>query len=301
MLAAVRRYHEIGWVVHPCCPPDHSCDCPGKIPYDAVGGHHMKDWQNHAQFTLEQWDYFLKCEPNINIGVLCGSPSSILLVDIDNKEAKDAFVRLQRKGDGHDDSFRSKAWRFTTGKGERYIFLSSGECSSYKIPTGTGHYIEILGDGRQSVVPPSLHPTGRRYRWSRGATPRDYRATEKPDFLSEQTTGGSGNESLVDSERNDWVEILSKGVTEGDRNNTMTRVCGRLMCGTPLTESEAWFWFNLYNQHHVSPPMSEAELRKIFNSIRRREESGESRILEIMAEYGVSRRHAETILESMGE
>jgi hypothetical protein len=259
----------------------------------------MADWQNHSQFTLEQWEYFLKSDPEINIGVLCGHPSGLLLIDIDNKEAQDAFARLEREHSGQGKNGGGNYWRFTTGKGERYIFLSPDSSVSFKIPTGTGHYIEILGDGRQSVVPPSIHPTGRKYRWVNGFTPRDFRASNAPDFIRSGASGGAGEP--VDSERQNWAEVLGAGVAEGDRNNYMTRLCGHLLAPQPLPESEAWFWLRLYNKHYVHPPVDERELEKIFRSILKREQSGESRIKEIMAEYNVSRKQAVVYMESWGE
>lgn len=296
ILAAVRRYHEIGWVVHPCCPPDHSCDCPGKIPFDVVGGHHLGSWQDHAQFTIEQWQYFVNTEPNINIGALCGSPSGIVMIDLDNEESINAYRRLEREHFARRKG-QANAWRFTTGAGERYIFRhSAGTAGSRKIPTGTGHYIEILGDGRQSVVPPSRHPKGTRYEWSRGLTPRDFTAIEFP-IAAFGGAAAPGSTEEIDSDGVDWVKILSAGIHEGDRNNTLARICGHL--AKRFKVSEVWFWLKLYNSCMVTPELNESELRKIYNSIIKREESEDSRIMEIMAEYGVTRRHAESILESM--
>ena len=74
-LTWVKRYQELGFVVHPCCPPTHRCQSPGKIPYDPYERRHMEGWQNHPQFTLEKWAEWLDLEPEINIGFLTGSPS----------------------------------------------------------------------------------------------------------------------------------------------------------------------------------------------------------------------------------
>lgn len=269
----------------------------------------MTNWQDHKQFHEADWESWLDMEPDINIGVLTGLPSGIIFIDIDNEEARKEYERLERRegekdssssgGTSSDKSGTRKAnhWGFATGNGERVIFLNEDRpCQSYKRSAGSNHYLEILADGRQSVLPPSLHASGRRYRWTPGLTPRDNRGSRAPYWCFERTGEagtGKGNGSDITSAKRDWKRIIQDGAVEGNRNEALAVLCGHLVAPQPLPEDEVRIWMHAYNQVFCSPPLEERELETIINSIMGREESSFSKIKVLMDKYNVSRSVAE--------
>jgi len=113
----------------------------GKAPY-------TKDWLNH-DFSEEIDNHKGK-----NIGLKCGKVSNIICLDIDvkHKPTQDKIYKLLppvlcgRIGDKE--------------KGVSYFFQYSGE-KSISIPS----VIDLLSDGRQCVLPNSIHPNGYPYEW----------------------------------------------------------------------------------------------------------------------------------------
>ena len=69
-----------------------------------------------------------------------------------------------------------------TGGGGRHVYFSH--------PGGVVHNraniqpgIDLRGDGGCIVAPPSVHPSGKRYRWKKGHAPGDVKLARLPDWL----------------------------------------------------------------------------------------------------------------------
>lgn len=288
----VKRYRELGFCVHPCCPHDHMCKSPGKIPYDPYEGKHLSSWQKHQQFSLSRWEEWLECE-DVNIGFLCGSPSGLVGVDVDSQESLRAVIDTGVFDD------REHAWQYRTGRGIRFLYRTQDPIKSAIVETPSGSF-ELLGDGRQSVLPPSIHPSGVMYEWVDGHSPKD---AEAPDFGARLSSGVSSPSGTIDGEEEDWNETLDSPVAKGTRNNTMTRVVGHLLSPGSISKEEALFWLKLYNREYCKPPLGIDELRSIIASIARKEQAagadGKREVQRIMAQYGVNRSQAEMMWRSM--
>ena len=257
-LAWVKRYQELGFIVHPCCPPDHRCQSPGKVPYDPYERQHMAGWQNHEQFTLEKWAEWLDLDSSINIGFLCGSPSKLVAVDIDSAAGEEMF-----RGTVSEEECRT--WQFRTGKGWRFLYrMDRGGVRSARIARGDAS-VEILGDGRQSVLPPSVHPSGAEYAWVESASPRDCKVYGAPDLIVLE-------EASITSEREDWQAKVEAATQEGTRNETLTRLAGHLLAPASVPADEVYLWLRLYSNANCKPPLSEAEIKMIVRSIQTRQE-----------------------------
>ena len=258
MIDHVNRYIELGFVIHPCCPPTHRCQSPGKIPFDPVNGHHMSEWQKHEQFSLEQWQEWIDYDSEINIGFLCGSPSSLVCIDVDSDEGQ---VILEES----DITDWQQTWQYRTGRGLRVLYRNAERARSFTLSRDDS-FIEILGDGKQSVLPPSLHPNGQRYRWLAGCSPRDRDPSSRVDWLRRISPTVD-----ITSETEDWSANIQVDTVEGNRNQILTRLAGHLMNPCPLPAEEAYIWLSMYNRTHNKPPLADAEVRSVISSIGRRE------------------------------
>jgi hypothetical protein len=144
------RYISRGWSVLPLTP--RGKDCP------------IKGWQNRRIKSGEIEEYFL---PNSNIGILLGEPSGGLIdVDLDCPEA----VMMAKH-------FFRDTLEAGRGGNRTHLFYKVSEgikSFEYKdLEKGDGNILEIRSDRKQTVVYPSIHPSGEQYEWMNTLEPRE--------------------------------------------------------------------------------------------------------------------------------
>jgi hypothetical protein len=143
-LAAALRYASQGVPVFPLAPRS-------KFPLISAAndGHGLHDATTDAAQIQAWWT----AHPNANIGLRTGVAFDV--IDLDSEAAVDA---LESARAGRD---RISGPVVATGKGFHYFVL----------PTGLGNRAGVLpgvdyrGAGGYVVAPPSVHPSGTRYRW----------------------------------------------------------------------------------------------------------------------------------------
>ncbi len=110
--------------------------------------------------------------PGYNIGVRTGTPSQIAgkyltCIDVDIKDEKFEKVALAKLK----ELTRGRSYpevRSGGGFGSRHLYaLSSKPFKMITVAKEKGWEICLYSDGRQMVLPPSIHPSGRGYRWER--------------------------------------------------------------------------------------------------------------------------------------
>jgi len=116
-------------------------------------------WQNRV---LSAGDIAAEFQAGDNIGLRCGAPSGGLIdIDIDDARARPLAHRwlpptaMRHGRPGNPDSHR---WYAVDDKEYR--------TEQFKDPVGNAMLIELRGDGGQTMVPPSVHPSGERLAWS---------------------------------------------------------------------------------------------------------------------------------------
>lgn len=172
-LEAALLYCSRGWAAIPLCPPDHvgvglrhAKDCKagswGKAPL--VGG-----WTSFAappsaaelRFWWRQW-------PNANVGIVMGKVSGLVGVDVDGEAAETELLHVAA------DSGLPPALFFRTpgaGNRRRLLFrLLEGQSLPISfLAYGEKQELRLLGDGSQTVAPPSRHQRGGYYEWGNPA------------------------------------------------------------------------------------------------------------------------------------
>lgn len=187
-----RKLWESGFSVIPLQP---GRKIPGFFKNDKWHG--LPNWSKYCQSKasveeIDEWETF----PDAGVGLACGPASQIVILDFDNRaelhEAVQAILPpspIQKKG----------------VKGSSLLYRYNGEHSrSFSLrntETGTNEtVVEILSTGRQSVLPPSLHPDGVEYRYLTPDTLLDIDVEDLPtlpadvvdkigQILVEDTTG----------------------------------------------------------------------------------------------------------------
>jgi hypothetical protein len=151
---AALAYACRGLRVHPCAPGQ-------KVPL-------LKDWPSRATLdptTIRSW---WRRWPAANVAVATGRGSGVFALDVD-----------QHGADGESSLAALEATHGTlpetsvqhTGGGGRQLFFRWPHGRNIRNTVGRlGPGLDIRGDGGYAVVPPSVHPSGRRYRWECCAT-----------------------------------------------------------------------------------------------------------------------------------
>jgi len=162
---ALKRFAKMGLPVIPC---------KGKIPV-------LKNWQVGGIPTLEQIEQWGKnYGDDLNIGLVLGKVSGIIGIDIDGEAAK---LRLNELSFGD----LPVTWTFSTpGGGKRLLYrLPAGVNAKKYVETLEGEHSELalLGDGQQTILPPSIHPNGNQYKWFKGKKPGLMEIANAPNWI----------------------------------------------------------------------------------------------------------------------
>src|SRR3990170_1339984 len=139
-----------------------------------------------------------------NIGIVTGDISGLAVVDLDTKEAIQIAKKLNfpatpmvKTGDGFHAYYKAK-------EGIQN-FQKRGDLPG----------IDLRGNGGYVVAPPSIHSSGVQYSWVKSRGLDDIPLAEFPEIILAKTS-------------NDKTPLkeLYKGTTEGNRNDTLTRLTG---------------------------------------------------------------------------
>ncbi|MGL4555271.1 MAG: bifunctional DNA primase/polymerase [Gemmataceae bacterium] len=187
-LDAALAMQRLGWSVIPLCHPKHTghhppshasnCDKPGKYSvrkYKTTPG---------SSFTVDDLRGFWQRNPGYNVGVVTGRVSGVVMIDLDDEEGEERWGSFHR-------GLAPPTWEFGTGKGRHLVYSWTYTTAPDNSPfTGHEAHLSFLGEGRMSVMPPSLHRSGVRYVWTRGGPGSKTQLAEWPDELVEAVTGG---------------------------------------------------------------------------------------------------------------
>lgn len=192
--------------------------------------------------------------PEANVGIVTGAISGIVVVDVEaGGDIKDLPPTVIAK---------------TGGGGWHFYYKHPG----FEVKNATRIKIrdltDIRGDGGYVVAPPSLHKSGKNYEWSVSPSEADF--AEMPAWVSRKAKTEN-----TDQKKTDWSEVINKPVPEGSRNTTAAQVAGKILheLSPELWETFGWSAFCNWNETQVKPPLKEAELKIIWESIKRKQVS----------------------------
>ena len=207
-----------------------------------------KKYQNEKANEEQIQEWFEKF-PQANIGIVTGSISGIVVVDVEaGGDIKDLPPTVSSK---------------TGGGGWHFYYKYPG----FEVKNSTKairDLTDIRGDGGYVVAPPSLHKSGKNYEWSVSPDMADF--AELPAWILEKTKNKT-------QKKTDWSEILNKSVPEGSRNMTATKVAGKLLrdLSPEFWEPSGWLAFSGWNKNQSKPPLKETELKNIWESIKKKQ------------------------------
>jgi len=164
--------------------------------------------------------------PDVNLGIVTGAISGLIVIDLDSIEAKDKLKKLLPTYD------LNRVPRSRTGKGWQLFFKHPGVTLQNRAGIIPG--LDVRGDGGYVVAPPSIHPNGKSYKWEvpiKGELPK--LPVELFKLITSQNHNGEG-----DRERFNTAEMW-EGVPEGERDDKLFRyACLLRSLNTPRDVAE---------------------------------------------------------------
>jgi hypothetical protein len=165
MLEAALGYAGLGWRIHPIRPRE-------KLPI-------LDEWQKRATTDARLIKRWFARTPDANVAVATGSGSGIMVIDVDGGDGETSLARLERQHGALPDF----APQQTTGNGWQ-IFLGWPEGREIRNSAARlGQKLDVRGEGGYVVLPPSIHPNGKRYRWPEGCSPWEILTDPPPGWL----------------------------------------------------------------------------------------------------------------------
>jgi hypothetical protein len=167
---AALAYAKLGWPVFPLRPRD-------KVPLipKARDGNGVHDAAT-GQARIESW---WREHPDANIGLACGAHFWVLDADYagffaEQPDGADTTTALQKRF-GY---LPATVKQYTGGLGWQWLFAPDPRVkNSVKVLPG----LDTRSTGGYVVAPPSIHPSGRTYRWL--TTPDDTPIAAAPEWL----------------------------------------------------------------------------------------------------------------------
>lgn len=233
---------ELGWCVFPVNV--------SKIPA-------IKDWPNEATTDEQKIRAWWKENPNHNIAILTGERSGIVAMDIDprNGGTETLYEKIFEYGAlPHTITFK------TGGGGVHYIFKHTG----WKVKSkGVFDGMDSKGDGGYIVVPPSLHPSGKRYEiqvMTEAATMPDWWAKQVRDKEPVK-----GVRRVINKPFPKDKYLNNEIIPKGDRDiNLYSIACS--MRAYALEEDEIYALLSVVNATRCMPPMEDKDIVRISKS-----------------------------------
>jgi hypothetical protein len=252
-------YVEIGWSVIPLQFKD-------KRPLIE-----WKEFQNRKAEADEVKGWFRRW-PETNLGIVTGVISGLVVIDVDPQhEGKKSLAKLEKKHGPLPPTIES----LTGGGGQHLYFSHPGIRTPNKAGLEPG--IDIRGDGGYIVAPPSLHPSGKHYRWVKGHDPKTISAAQLPDWLLHDL---KENGKATGHPMSYWRRVIREGVPQGERNNTIASITGHLLWHG-IDPDVVMELLLCWNEVRCCPPLSNEEVIRTVESITHRHEGhGEGPVLE---------------------
>lgn len=256
-LTCALAYVERGWSVIPVRPG-------GKRPLIPWGAH-----QRRCADEAEVRRWFRRW-PGANVGIVTGVISSLAVLDVDARHGgAPSLAELERAHAPMPPTVAAA----TGGGGSHLYFAHPGGLLHSQVGLAPG--IDLRADGGFVVAPPSIHPSGRRYEWSR--SPDRTPLAPMPPWLLRLVRGRGGRSGHPIAH---WRRLTRAGAREGERNNSIASLAGHLLWHG-VDPAVVLDLLLCWNATRCRPPLADDEVARTVDSIVRlhlqeRDDAGET-------------------------
>jgi hypothetical protein len=260
----VVRLNGLGKNSECTCWKGGDCGSPGKHPTGSA-------WETTTDEdeVFELWGG----PTRYNVGVLLGDAgrgAGPAVIDIE-ADTDEAAAELRRLGL---DRFETPTW--SSGRGLHRLFLWSPDLPAVQVLKPHGIEVRIGGGGKQtqSVMPPSMHHSGRAYQWQPGFGLDEVEIAAVPDNMMEaileaaRRGGAASAGNLTNGRRS--TAILRGPVAEGDRNDALLSHAGLLVRAInpsdDVMEQALLNVLRAVNTMNCRPPLADGEVKGVYRS-----------------------------------
>lgn len=258
MLPYALQYAQAGLKIFPLSP----CS---KTPLAETKG--FLDATNDIEKIKKWWSD----NPFCNIGLATGNGISVIDVDVgkdNNGKTKDGDKSIE---EWQEQNGRLPDTLFAiSGKGGRHLYYKTENiCSS---ATGIIKDVDVRSDGGYIVLPPSVHENGNRYRWVgefeiSKIAPADEVVNKLLSLVGSNYKYNDIATNIGVTRKISTVDILERlDFAEGRRNDSLYRY-GCSLQSKGVEDKEIIAALLKINTEKCSPPLSETEVNRIYNSV----------------------------------
>jgi len=213
------------------------CTSPGKHPRTLQG---LKDATTDTELVDSWWARW----PGSNVGIRTGAASGLVVLDIDVATGgAGTLARLE-----HERGKLPRTAEVLTGSGGKHLLFRHPGSATPNSAGKLGNGVDLRGDGGYVVAPPSLHASGRPYKWTRAL---ERGLADPPAWLLAETV----------PRRNGAAPPVDDIIPEGRRRDTMLSVAGSLR-RRGLTSGEIRATLMALNER-CRPPLELAEVEAL--------------------------------------
>jgi len=223
------------------------CPHPGKHPRTTHG---VKDASGDPAMIRAWW----KRWPDANIALACGEPSGVDVLDVDARHfGNETLWELERKY----GELPATVTSLTGGGGSHLFFAHRAGLKNMVEELGEG--LDLKTTGGYVVLAPSMHASGRRYRWEGSSRPNETPVAPFPEWLftlaTSSITNGSGSAAPIKDK-----------IPHGRQHVTLLSFGGS-MRRRGAGEEEIYAALSAMNRLRCEKPGSEDNIRKLAKSL----------------------------------
>ena len=252
----------------------------------------LKDWTTKPIDTFEKMNTYFEKNKDTNVGILCGKPSGIVVIDLDvEKDANgeltgyDGITSLRQKEAELRSILPDTVTSQTQGGGLQLWFKYPDGVNKITSTIGKMRSVDIRADGSQVVVYPSVGEKGKYY-WL--SSPQDSELAELPKEWIEYLT----TETHRPKEENDRLIKLAMATKSFEvpasipcstRNDTLFKyACSLFAKRNDLDEVKNTI--HKANNELCERPLTDDEVNTIINSAYRLHEKNIDQVAEEIVE-----------------
>lgn len=240
LLDAALLYASAGFAVFPLRPQS-------KEP---IGGSHgCKDATKDVKLIKEWWS----ATPHANVGIATGPESGVVVLDVDEKGAKNGEASL-KKLEAENEKLPETVQAITPSGG-RHLYFRAPDANIKNSAGKLGEGLDVRGTGGYVVAAPSTLGFGKEYSWQPGRKLGEFELAEPPHWLAE----------LIETSSSAPATPPDGTITQGERNWSLFRIGCSLRSkgksGADILEA-----LRKENADRCNPPLCESEVQKIAGS-----------------------------------
>jgi hypothetical protein len=199
------------------------------------------------------------------VALILGRVSHLIVFDCDSPELHSRLEGLA-----------PATWVVQTGSGNSYHLYAqitdNQIIHTRHIDTPWGH-LDLQGEGAYVVAPPSIHP----------ATNKPYTFLARPEHVAPYSEFSDVFKLLnpfISAPRKSIPDLLSDPIAKGERNNSATRIAGKLW-NMGVSPEDLLLFLEFWNEKRCSPPLSRDEITQVWKSVMRYDRRDDSTTNEV--------------------